>query len=42
MKRVLTEEYGWPSNFRREDWLRDREEVWQRESGELLDAGIEQ
>lgn len=29
MKRILEEDYGWPQNFRREDWGNDCERVWE-------------
>lgn len=28
VKKVLIETYGWPDNFREDDWRRDMEEVW--------------
>ncbi|KAF8863515.1 hypothetical protein BDZ45DRAFT_722290 [Acephala macrosclerotiorum] len=28
VKRILTEEYGWPDNFRREAWAENYERVW--------------
>jgi hypothetical protein len=28
VKKILIEEYGWPDNFRQEDWVRDAEEIW--------------
>ncbi|KAH9216813.1 hypothetical protein DL95DRAFT_522518 [Leptodontidium sp. 2 PMI_412] len=27
-KKILTERYGWPDDFRQEDWARDAEEIW--------------
>ncbi|CZR66790.1 uncharacterized protein PAC_16691 [Phialocephala subalpina] len=28
VKKILIEAYGWPDDFRQEDWARDMEEVW--------------
>ncbi|KAH7388899.1 hypothetical protein BKA64DRAFT_645372 [Cadophora sp. MPI-SDFR-AT-0126] len=30
LKKILTEEYGWPGEFRTEDWARDKAGVWQK------------
>jgi hypothetical protein len=30
VKKILTEQYGWPGDFRQEDWVRDADEVWNK------------
>ena len=29
-RRILMEDYGWPDNFRREDWKRDHQDIFGR------------
>jgi hypothetical protein len=28
VKSILIDKYGWPENFKQEDWARDAEDVW--------------
>lgn len=28
LKRILTDEYGWPNGFRKDAWAQDYERIW--------------
>tara|TARA_R110002033_G_scaffold98942_1_gene147306 strand:- start:337 stop:474 length:138 start_codon:yes stop_codon:yes gene_type:complete len=30
LRKTLIEEYGWPDNFRIEDWAKDKAGVWEK------------
>jgi hypothetical protein len=36
VREILVEKYGWPDDFRQEDWARDAEGVWNKAISESI------
>lgn len=41
MKKKLTEQFGYPDNFQREQWVANHEEIWDGAMMELEEEGLE-
>lgn len=40
MQEILRNSFGYPDNFRRAEWIAEKESIWERTMNEVFEEGL--